>query len=149
MCEFFSCLAFRDGAVRFCEDDSHETLISRLALDDTQALPLRSWVRVEVSPVGERWGPVCVDEESTPGWWDEDRAAFEGRVLTVATRVRPAWAVYNAAVRSAWAVYNAAVRSARAVYNAAVQPAWAVYDAAVRSAWAAYREQIQPIEGYV
>ena len=38
MCQFFSAVVLRNGDVRFCEDDSHETLINRLGLRDDDAI---------------------------------------------------------------------------------------------------------------
>ena len=118
MCQFFSCLVTRDHRVMFCEDDSHEDLITRAGFDDTKDVFLRSWVRVEVKPEGAGWGHCEVDETSVPSWWNE--VEDTARVLIVATTVRSARKVYDAAERSARKVYDAAERSAREVYGASI-----------------------------
>ena len=110
MCQFFSALYTRDGAVRFCETDAHEDTVARLGWPDDRPLETRGWVRVEALPAGEGWGPVWVDETSAPAWCDEDRAAHEGRILAVAARVRPAREAYEAVRRPAWDAYTAALR---------------------------------------
>ncbi len=126
MCEFFSCIVTREGDLFFCEDHSHEEIIRRAKLRDTDA-HVRHWVRVEVTPTMDGWGPVRVDESTVPAWWTEDAPAWEGKVLDLAGRVQPAWAAY------------VAVR----------QPAYAAYEAVRQPAWAAYEQQISAMTGYV
>jgi hypothetical protein len=138
MCQFFSCLAFRDGSVKFTEDDSHETIISRLGLNDSADLFTRSWVRVEVRPVGSGWGAVRVDGTSTPGWWDKDRAAHEGRVLATAEALAGPRKAYNKAAAGAQKAYDEAVAGPRKAYNEAVAGPQKAYDEALRT-----------IDGYV
>ena len=130
MCQFFSCIVTRQGDVRFCEDNSHETIIERLGMDDSRPLATRGWVRVECVPP---FSVVRVDETSAPGWWDEDRVALEDRVRVVAERVAQARATYIAAVDSAWATYIAAVAAAQATYDAEMASALATYHAAISS----------------
>jgi hypothetical protein len=148
MCDFFSAIATRDGRLFFTEEDSHETIIARAKLRDTDR-HLRYWIRVEVTPVGNGWGPVRVDESEVPGWWGEDRAAREDTVLALANRVRAARAAYEAVQQQAWAAYLAVVQpalaayeavqqQALAAYEAVQQPALAAYDAVQQQAWAAY-----------
>jgi len=155
MCQFFSALAFRDGSIRFSEDDSHEVIIQRLGLNDRADLFLRGWVRVEVLPDGAGWGRVRVDETSVPGWYEADRDEWAARIIGVADRVQsamaayeaiqqPAWAAYEAIVQSAMAAYKAIQQSAWAAYEAIEQPAWAAYEAIQQSAWAAYEAIEQP-----
>ena len=106
MCDFFSCIATRNGRLLFTEENSHEEIITRAKLRDTDR-HLQHWIRVEVTPKGDGWGPVKVDESETPGWWIEDRAAHNDRVLQLAGRVRPAWDAYEAVRRPAWDAYEA------------------------------------------
>ena len=141
MCQFFSGIAFRNGDIKFTEEDHHTTLIERLGLDDSKDLFTRGWVRFEVLPQGDGWAPVRVDETSFPGWWDDDRVAFEDRVLAVATRVRPAWAAdaESARVRAAvWAANDRVTAAARAEYVRVGAAARAEYAATIRT-----------IDGYV
>ncbi len=135
MCVFFSAIVTRQGDVRFCEDNSHETIIRRLGLDDSRPLATRGWVRVECVPP---FAVVRVDETSAPGWWDAERAALEDRVRVVAERVAPVRATYDAEVAPALATYNAAVAAERATYDAATAPALATYNADVAQAQATY-----------
>ena len=121
MCQFFSGIAFRNGDIKFTEEDSHTTLIERLGLDDSKDLFTRGWVRFEVMPQGDGWAPVRVDETSVPGWWDDDRVAFEDRVLAVATRVCPAWAEYDRVTAPARAEYARVTAPARAEYVATIR----------------------------
>ncbi len=167
MCVFFSAIVTRQGDVRFCEDNSHETIIRRLGLDDSRPLATRGWVRVECVPP---FAVVRVDETSAPGWWDAERAALEDKVRVVAERVAPVRATYNAEVAQAQATYAAATAPERATYdaataqaqancraatdvalatyNAAVATALATYRAAVAAAQATYRAAIASIEGF-
>ena len=157
MCQFFSALVTRDHRVLFCEDNSHETLIARAGLSDTQ-LHLRHWVRVEVRPDGDGWGAVHVDEITTPAWYDQVEDG--DRVIAVAERVRPAWAAYEANLAQANAAYDAARAPARAAYEATCATAEATYyanraqanaayDAAHAQAWATHILAISSLEGYL
>ena len=144
MCDFFSCWATRDGRLLFCEDNSHDETARRAHLRDSNGHA----VKIEVTPDGDGWGPVRVDEPTTPGWWTEDHAAWEGRVLALADRVR-----------SARATYIKTVAPARAIRDKAV-PAWATYDEATATARATYYKMaataqatfvaaLRTIDGYV
>ena len=146
MCDFFSAIVTRDHRVLFTEEDSHETIIARAGLTDT-LLHGRAWVRVELRPTAEGWGPLVVEETTTPGWWD---TVTDGdRVRVVADRVRAAWAPFVAAraagqatfettCATAWAPYEAARAAALAPFETARAAAWAPYDAAAVAAWATY-----------
>jgi hypothetical protein len=171
MCDFFSAILTRDGAVRFCEDSSHETILTRLGWPDNGPLETRGWVRVERLWTNTGWRDVCVDEFIIPGWYADDRARYEGLVGDTADRVQPAWAAYKAIEQPAWAAYKAIEQSAwaayqaieqparpaygaieqpaLAAYEAIEQPALAAYRAIAPPAWAAYLAQIASIEGYV
>lgn len=160
MCQFFSGIAFRTGDIKFTEDDSHTTLIERLGLDDSRDLFTRGWVRFEAVPKGDGWEPVRVDETSVPGWWDEDRIAFEDRVLAVAMRVRPARAEFDRVTAAAhaefdrvrapaWAEYDRVTAAARAEHDRVTAAAWAEHDRVRAAAWAEYVAAIRTIDGYV
>ena len=171
MCQFFSGIAFRNGDIKFTEDDSHTTLIERVGLDDSRDLFTRGWVRFEVAPKGDGWEPVRVDETSVPGWWDADRVAFEDRVLAVATRVRPAQAEHKRVTAPARAEYDRVMAPARAEYDRVraparaeydrvraparaeydrvTAPAWAEYVRVMAAAQAEYIATIRTIDGYV
>ena len=142
MCRFFSAVVFRSGAIRWCERDSHETIIGRLKLDDAAPLETRSWVRVECVPPHEA---VRVDETSTPGWYDEDRAAIDGRVMDLALRVAPARRAYDEACATARRVYRKACATADRAYDEACAPARRAYDEACAPAIRA----LSSIDGYV
>ena len=149
MCNFFTAIVTKDGRVLFTKQDSHETIVERAKLKDTTLLH-RTWVRVEIQPKNGSWGPVTVDEQgSLPGWYEDDRAAFEDKVKETAEAVAPAKAAYNAARASAKAAYDAAVAPAEAAYHAAQASAYAAYDAALASAKAAYIDKIKTIPGYL
>jgi hypothetical protein len=135
MCQFFSAIITRQGDVRFCEDDSHETTITRLRLDDARPLATRGWVRVEcVQP----HDAVRVDETSVPGWYAEDRARYDDAVMAVACRCASVWATYQAGCASLWATYHAGCASLRAAYPAGCASLRATCQATLRT-----------IEGYV
>lgn len=168
MCVFFSCLVTRQGEVRFCEDDSHETIISRLGLDDMRPLATRGWIRIERPYVDRTWQDVRVDETSAPSWWD---AEMVERVIAVSERVAPAWQIYDATYAQAQQIYDATCAQAlqaydatcaqaRQAYGAAYAPAWQVYNATCVQAQQAYNASraqalqvynaaISTIEGYV
>ena len=168
MCQFFSAIATRDGRLLFTEANHHETIIRRAKLRDTNA-HVRHWVRVEVKPEGDGWGPVRVDETAVPAWWTEDAVAHEARVLALAARVRPARAAYKAVERPAWAAYRAVrdqawdkavqrealtaygalLGQARAAYEAVQGQALAAYKAVQDQAWAACVSALRSIDGYV
>ncbi len=132
MCQFFSAIVFRTGQIRWCESDSHERIIARLRLDDAAPLETRSWVRVECVPPHES---VRVDETSTPGWYDEDRPAIDGRVMDLALRVATARKAHNEAEAAGWKAYNEAVAPSLKAYNEAESLPRNAYDEAVASAW--------------
>ena len=108
MCQFFSAIITRQGDVRFCEDASHETTITRLGLDDARPLATRGWVRVECVPPHEA---VRVDETSVPGWYAEDRARYDDAVIAVACRCAPLLATYEAGRASLLPTYVATLRT--------------------------------------
>jgi len=148
MCEFFSCVVTRKGDLFFCEDNSHEEIIDRAKLRDSDA-HVRHWVRVEVTPQGDGWGPVRVDETTVPAWWHEDAPAWEGKVLDLAGRVRPAWEAYKAVERPAWEAYEAVRRPALEAYKAVERPALEAYEAVRRPALEAYEAVERPaLEAY-
>ena len=135
MCQFFSAILTRDGDVRFCEDDSHEVILTRLGWPDDRPLETRGWVRVECVPPHES---VRVDETSVPAWYDEDRPRYDGLVMDVAGRVD-----------KAWKPYDAARDKARKPYNAACAEAWKTYDAACAEARKPYNAALSSMTGYV
>jgi hypothetical protein len=108
MCTIFSALVFRSGATRFCGPDSREVVVRRLCLDDAVPLATRTWVRVECVPL---YPSGCVDETSTLGWYDEDRAALEGRVMDLALRVAPARRARDEATATARRAFLDAIRT--------------------------------------
>jgi len=112
MCQFFSAIVYRTGQVRFCEDDSHQTLIDRLGLDDGRPLETRGWVRVEARPDADDAFPsIVVDEIAAPGWWTDEADLWAERVRDVAQRVYHAEATYWAARTTARATYDATIRT--------------------------------------
>ena len=149
MCVFFSAILDKDGAVHFCEDDSHEAILARLGWPDDRPLETRGWVRVERKWTGDTWLDVRVDETSVPAWYTEDRARYEGLVCETAERVQAALAAYQAAKQAALAAYQAVVQAALAAYQAVVQPAWAAYEAVKQSARAACQATLSAMTGYV
>ena len=146
MCVFFSAIVFRTGQIRFCEDPSHETIITRLGLDDAADLFTRGWARVEcVAP----FAAVRVDKTSTPGWYGEDRAAIDGRVMDLAQRIAPLWDAHEAGCASLEATYQAGRAPLLATYEAGRAPLWATYEAGRAPLLATYADGIRSIEGYV
>ena len=163
MCDFFSAIVFRTGQIRFCEDPSHETIIARLGLNDAADLFTRGLARVEcVAP----FAAVRVDETSTPGWYGEDRAAIDGRVMDLAQRIAPLWATceagrasleatYQAGRASLWDAYQAGRAPLLATYGRVmdlaqrIAPLWATCEAGRAPLLAAYADGIRSIEGYV
>jgi hypothetical protein len=146
MCQFFSAILTRDGDVRFCEDNSHERILTRLGWPDDRPLDTRGWVRVECVPPHEA---VRVDETSVPAWYDEDRPRYDGLVLDVAGRVAEAKAAYEAIQQPALAAYQAIQQPAYAAYQAIQQPAYAAYQAIQQPALAAYQAKLSSLTGYV
>ncbi len=118
MCQFFSAIVFRTGDIRWCESDSHENIIGRLSLNDAEPLATRSWMRVECKPQHDR---VRVDETSTPGWYDEDRASVDGRVMDLALRVSPARRAYDEAVAPARRAFEEACATASRAHLAHIE----------------------------
>jgi hypothetical protein len=161
MCVFFSAILTRDGAVRFCDDDSHETVLRRLGWPDDRPLETRGWVRVERKLTDAGWRSVRVDETSMPGWYEEDRARYEGLVCDVADHVQPARAEYEASLRYARmatetvrqsvlaAGWASARQSVRVAYLADNPDMWATHEAIEQPARAKYVKTISSIEGYV
>ena len=146
MCDFFSAIVTRDHRVLFTEKDSHETIIARAGLTDT-LLHGRAWVRVELRPTAEGWGPLVVDETTIPGWWDP--VTDGDRVRVVADRVRGLYATSYAARAAAHATSDATRTAAWATYEATVTAAWATYQAAWAAAQATYETVIRTMDGYV
>lgn len=106
MCQFFSCIVTRDKRVFFTEHDSHEVIVQRGNFRDDDFL-LRHWVRVEVKPRGkDKWGPVQIDDYTTPTWWFDEPHIFEDLVLKIANRVRPASEEYNRIIAPALENYT-------------------------------------------
>ena len=140
MCQFFSAIVYRTGQIRFCEDDSHSTLIARLGLDDSRPLATRGWVRVEARPDASGAFPaVVVDETSAPAWWTDDADVWADRVRDVAMRVQPAWADYERIEQPAWADYQRIEQPAWADYQRIKQAAWVDYERIKQAAWADYQ----------
>ena len=164
MCDFFSCWATRDGRLLFCEDNSHDETARRAGLRDYHGHA----VKIEVTPSGDGWGPVQVDESTTPAWWVEDQAAWEDRVLALADRVRsarasydkttaPARAAHREVLLTAWAVFHEATgpteadwhlapAMGEAAYDKVAAAAEADYDKASAAAWAACRKTTAPAQ---
>jgi hypothetical protein len=142
MCQFFSAIVCRDGRLLFGTTDSHEDLIKWYDLDDTADLFTRRWVRVECRPPHTA---VVVDETVVPAWYDEDRAAYEGRVMEAAETVANYRAAYEAVRGPAWAAYEAVTVPAQAAYEAVEGPAWAAYGAVTGPARAAYEAQVSAL----
>ena len=64
MCNFFSCVATKDGRILFTEQDSHSEIIRRAGLRDDEQF-MRAFVRLEIVPP---FNVVKVDEiGSLPG----------------------------------------------------------------------------------
>ena len=125
MCQFFSAVATRDGRLLFCETDSHEEIIRRARLRDTDRF-IRHFVRLElVNKRGGATSTLCVDETSVPAWFDVED--WQSRMTDLKAAVELAQAAYNAAMGPAQAVYDVAVGSAQAAYNAAVGSARMAY----------------------
>ena len=142
MCQFFSAVVLRNGDVRFCEDDSHETLIKRLGLRDDDA-HLRQFVRVECVPSHDGTFPhVRVDETTVPTWWTEDAPALEDKVRQVGLRVATAWKVYDETVALAEKVYDETVAPALKAYHETVALALKAYHETVATAKKAYHETV-------
>ena len=87
MCEFFSCIATKDGKILFCEDDSHEETIKRANLKDNS----HDFVRIEYTPeMGLR-----VDAQSIPEWYERSAHRIEDGVKKLYQNVAPAWEDYK------------------------------------------------------
>jgi hypothetical protein len=99
MCDFFSAIVFKSGDIRFCESDSHETLIARLQLDDTVSTYHRPWVRVECK--GDEHDDVSVDEAYCPSWVTADRDEFNERVVRTRARLLPLYEARQRDLREA------------------------------------------------
>jgi len=157
MCNFFSCVATRDGRILFTEQNHHSEIIMRANLRDTD-LHLRHFVRLECVPP---FDSVTVDEQGTlPGWFENERASIEARVIELAKRVASAWEQYEAVERpareqyqavelSAWEQYKAVERPAREQYKAVKRSAWEQYKAVERPAREQYKAVLSTITGYL
>ncbi len=96
MCEYKSMIVLRPtedqpARILFYEDDSHEDLIRRAKLRDGER-HIRRFVRVECRPPHDT---VLVDEHNTPGWYDDNRADIETRVIELALTLAPLDADYR------------------------------------------------------
>ncbi len=152
MCEFFSCIATKDGHVLFTEQNSHETIIERAKLKDddiafvrayvSDTVNQRNFVRLEILPP---FTTVTVDEAGTlPDWWIEKATAMGKKAKKLAKKVGAALAQYEAVKDAALAQYEAVEQPALAQYKAVEQPAWAQYQAVKQPAWAQYQAVKQP-----
>ena len=119
MCEFFSCIATKDGKILFCEDDSHEETINRANLKDNG----HDFVRLEYTQgMGLR-----VDAQSIPEWYERSVHRIEDEVKKTYQNVAPALGDYNKIKAQAWEDYKKI-------------EAQALED---------YKSRLQQIEGYV
>ena len=155
MCEFFSCIAVRDGRLLFTNSNHHSDIIQRAGLRDTEVF-LREFVRLECVPPFEN---VRVDEEGTlPGWFDPDD--WQARVVALAQRVAPLYADYEAkrapldadygAKRDALdADYQAKRAPLDADYEAKYAPLCADYGAKLAALDADYGAELARIDGYI
>src|SRR5512139_1421482 len=141
MCEFFSCIATRDGHLYFTEHDSHETIISRLKLRDTAHT--QHFVRLEILPP---FDTCTIDQRDTPSWFDEDKVAIMDRAILLAQQVALIRAEYDKVVDPARAEYDKVVDAARAEYRKVVDPARAEYRKVVDPARAEYRKVVDAAE---
>ena len=124
MCEFFSCIAVRDGRLLFTNSNHHSDIIQRAGLRDTEVF-LREFVRLECVPPFEN---VRVDEEGTlPGWFDPDD--WQARVVALAQRIAPLHADYKAKRDALYADYEAKRAPLDADYEAKYAPLCADYEA--------------------
>ena len=150
MCLFFSCIATRDGRLLFTEEDSHETVIARAHVRDTDA-HLSHFVRLERRPDS----PVQLDEQETPSWFtlDDWTPRIEETFLQVTEARKPyeaacakarksydaaraeAWKSYNAACVEAWKPYDATCAEVRKSYDAACAEVRKPYEATCAKAW--------------
>ena len=123
-----SAIVARDGRILTATDtNSHENLIRRTHLQDTE-MHLH-WVRVVCSPP---YTAVMIDEEvvAVPGWYVNNRAAIEKRIVAYAAASAPAQSTYITAIAIARDNYDKAVAAARGAYAAAVDPALCATNAA-------------------
>jgi hypothetical protein len=177
MCEFFSCIATKDGRLLFTEEDHHQTTINRANLSDA-SLFTRTFVRLECRPPFDK---VTVDETGTlPGWFDFYE--WEHRVMDLAQRISPArqeyktiegpalqkyktiegpalqkcaairdlaWQKYLAIENPVWQKYLAIEGPAQQEYKAIEGLAWQAYLVIEGPALQGYIEALRRIEGYV
>jgi len=86
MCEFFSCIATKDGKVLFTEEDSHETTIKRAKLKDDG----ESIVRLEYDGAH-----LKADQQIIPEWFEHAYIKIERRVKKAYAVVAPAREEYK------------------------------------------------------
>ena len=166
MCQFFSAIATKDGRLLFTENDSHEEIIERAQLRDTE-LYLRHWVRIEQRPGTH----MRVDETSTPTWFTEERDMWQARAEDCSAQLLPArlvrdeayaaagkvsgeacaaaWKVFDEACAAARKVSGEAYAPARKVFDEACAAAMKAYDEACAAAWKVYITQLTMVEGYL
>ena len=96
MCNYQSFVVVRtfDGTaprILFCETDSHEEIVQRASLNDTDT-HIRYFARVECLPPFAR---VDIDEREVPAWYAENRAEIDARVIEIAKQRAPLDAEYE------------------------------------------------------
>jgi hypothetical protein len=127
MCNFFSCIATRDGRLLFSEDDSHEVIVNRANLRDNDA-HIQHFVRLEIVPPFDK---VHVDEQSIPAWYASQRVGIEERAKALARRVQKAVdlidtirAKADAEIAPIWAKAHAETAPIRAKAHAEIDTIW-------------------------
>ena len=163
MCDFFSCIATKDGQILFCEDDSHETIIERAKIKDDGG----NFVRIEYT---DEKG-MKVDQAGIPEWYERCCVSIEMRTRKIYKIIAPALEDYEKIIAHAREDYEKIIAHAREDYEKTEAPAREDYkkieapaledykkikaharedyDKIEAHAWKNYKSQLQKVEGYV
>ena len=145
MCNYFSCIIKRDGAILFCEEDSHETIIDRAGLTDDNLIN-REFVRIEITPPNKNlftpykeW-TYTVDEDGTlPPWYCKRTKTLEKRAWKLMKQIttykrkylnieQPAMEEYENIQQLPWEEYEKIEQLACEEYMKIQQPALEEYE---------------------
>jgi hypothetical protein len=164
MCKGFGMIVDKDlnGYFIAPNDDgnmSHSEILSDLGLEDNSDIYVLRFVRVQCPD----WkiSSFEFDEENTlPGWAEENREKIKSVVRKALRRAASAWAEYDEVRDTAWAEYEGVRDTAWDEYEKVRYTAWAEYDKVNGTAWAEYHavcasawnrfiKRLSGISGYV
>ena len=141
MCEFFSCIVTKEGAVFFTEEDSHETIIDRLKIRDNG----ENFVRIE----NTKENGYKIDERIIPEWYERIAATIKHNVEKTFVKAASAWEEYEKVEAPAWEEYKKVKAPAWEEYEKVKASAREEYEKVKASAREEYENVLSTINGYI